>query len=458
MSRRLAFPAIIPVRNPAEEELAAAARASLPLQAGRRLADWFGDDPVDAESGWRSAHAQRDAAVTLGLVARGDTMTGETTSRLRWIYEVAYHAGYLHTSEDHELIHRAGTLCDAAERTDTQIIADWCRALDALFAHGVEHVLPPGADPAPLDLSGIGNYPIFKLLEQHGTATAEILSAEIGEGAAEGMTPSSGRQRWAAWTARHGDPTAAFLRLAAEFGVVTADGPAVSLTPLGTWTIIRQLGAKAEVLPASAALTPIQLIICRLGMSGEAFEQELHAWLAAREPAGAVTALLEAAAEEDAAYLTTGVQIAAGIKGDTEDAWLSAMSLPAIRPYAVAELNRRAGHDAQHDPLPGLEPFECDAVVMASQAIVAGYATGGAEGVAAALRQAAAPGSESALFEQMWRSRHVIAEQALTTAGKLHPDKKVAKAARAASLKAASVRNPPGAADQPGSRQTRARV
>ncbi len=172
-------------------------------------------------------------------------------------------------------------------------------------------------------------------------------------------------------------------------------------------------GAKIEVLPASTALTPLRLIICRLGMSGEAFEQELHAWLAAREPAGAVTALLEAAAEEDAAYLTTGAQIAAGIEGDTEAAWLSAMSLPAIRPYAVAELNRRAGRDARHDPLPGLEPAECDAVVMASRAIVAGYATGGADGVAAAVRQAAAPGSETVLFEQMWRSRQVRGQATL---------------------------------------------
>ena len=119
------------------------------------------------------------------------------------------------------------------------------------------------------------------------------------------------------------------------------------------------------------------------------------------------------------------------------------MSLPAIRPYAIAELNRRAGRDAQHDPLPGLEPSECDAVVMASQAIVAGYATGGPDGVAAAVRRAAAPGSETVLFEQMWRSRHLIAAQALVTAGKLHPDKKIAKAARAASMKAASARNSP---------------
>ena len=126
MSRRLAFPAIIPVRNATEEQLAATARASVPLQAGRRLAAWFGDGPVDAGSGWRSAHAQQDAAVTLGLVARGDAITDETTSRLRWIYEVAYHAGYLHASEDHELIHWAGTPCDAAERTDAEIIADWC--------------------------------------------------------------------------------------------------------------------------------------------------------------------------------------------------------------------------------------------------------------------------------------------------------------------------------------------
>ena len=77
MSRRLAFPAIIPMRNAADEELAAVARASLPLQAGRRLADWFGDDAVDAESGWRSAHAQRDAAMTLSLVARGTRAAGQ---------------------------------------------------------------------------------------------------------------------------------------------------------------------------------------------------------------------------------------------------------------------------------------------------------------------------------------------------------------------------------------------
>jgi hypothetical protein len=45
------------------------------------------------------------------------------------------------------------------------------------------------------------------------------------------MMPSYGRQRWTAWTAKHGDPTAAFLRLGAELGVVTIDGPAVSPTP-----------------------------------------------------------------------------------------------------------------------------------------------------------------------------------------------------------------------------------
>ena len=441
MSGRLTFPATIPVRNVTEAELAAAARASLPLQAGRRLADWFGDGPVDAQSGWRSPCAQRDAALTLGLAAGGDAVTDEATSRLQWIYEVAYHAGYVHMSGDYELIHRAAELSGGAERTDTQIIADWCRALDALFVHGVEHALPLGADPAPLDFDGIGNFPISKLLEQHGTATAAILSAAIAEGATDGMTPSSARRQWASWTARHGDPTAAFLRLAAEFGVVAVDGPAVSITPLGTWAVTRELGAETEALPESAELTPRQLIICRLGMPGEAFERELRAWLAARGPAGAVSALLEAVADEDDVYLATGVQIAAGIEGDTDAAWRSATSLPAIRPYAVAELSRRAGRDAQHDPLPGLEPLDCDAVVMASRDVVAGYATGGCDGVAAAVRRAAAPGSEAVLFEQMWRSRHAIAHQALLTAGKLHPDKKIAKAARAALVKANSVRN-----------------
>jgi len=108
---------------------------------------------------------------------------------------------------------------------------------------------------------------------------------------------------------------------------------------------------------------------------------------------------------------------------------------------AAPELNRRAGRDAQHDPLPGLEPLDCDAVVMALRDIVAGYATGGCDGVAAAVRRAAVPCSEAVLSEQMWRCRHAIANQALPTAGKLHPDKKIAKAARAALVKANSARS-----------------
>jgi hypothetical protein len=41
----------------------------------------------------------------------------------------------------------------------------------------------------------------------------------------------------------------------------------------------------------------------------------------------------------------------------------------------------------------------------------------------------------------MWRSRHAIANQALLTAGKLRPDKTIAKAARAALVKANSARS-----------------
>src|SRR5258708_33887671 len=103
----LTFPATIPVRNATEAELAAAARACGPLHAARRLADWFGDDPVDAESGWRSAYAQQDAAVTLGLVARGGAMTAETASRLSWTYAAAFHPAYLHTRAGHAPRHRA---------------------------------------------------------------------------------------------------------------------------------------------------------------------------------------------------------------------------------------------------------------------------------------------------------------------------------------------------------------
>jgi hypothetical protein len=86
----------------------------------------------------------------------------------------------------------------------------------------------------------------------------------------------------------------------------------------------------------------------------------------AREPGSAVTELLtEAAAQSDGPrYLRTGVQVAAGISGDTDEAWREALAMPEVRPSAAAELNRRAGRDFWDNPLPGLEPIHCDSAVM----------------------------------------------------------------------------------------------
>jgi hypothetical protein len=58
----------------------------------------------------------------------------------------------------------------------------------------------------------------------------------------------------------------------------------------------------------------------------------------------------------------------------------------------------------------------------------------------AVTEQATSPASQAALFEQMWRSRHAVAEQALAVIGEWHPDKKTAKAARTAARKAVSAR------------------
>ena len=155
-------------------------------------------------------------------------------------------------------------------------------------------------------------------------------------------------------------PSGPFLRLAAEFGVVAIDGSTVAITPLAASAVIREAGAKTEMMPPSAEMTARQLIICKLGLSAGAYAEERQAWLATRDPAEAVSSLLavasDAAADGNFAYLTAAVEIAAGIQGDTETAWRSATGLPGIRPYAVAELNRRAGRNPQRNPLPGLEP------------------------------------------------------------------------------------------------------
>jgi len=250
------------------------------------------------------------------------------------------------------------------------------------------------------------------MLEQHGTATVTELSDEIALGATEGMTPSAAEHAWAAWTSKHGDPTRGYLGLAEELGVLKIDGETATLTPLGMWAMLRQLhNAHLEHLPDSAELTPYQVLVCRLGMSDEAFGRDLKCWLTAREPGSAVTELLtEAAAQSDSPlYLRTGVQIAPGISGDTDEAWREALAMPEVRPYAAAELNRRAGHDFWDNPLPGLEPIHCDSAVMASHGIIAAYegSKDPAE-VASAVREEASRNSEAAMFEEMWRSRHQV--------------------------------------------------
>jgi hypothetical protein len=438
------LPSVIPVRFPAGEELAAAMRALPVMRLARALAGWLGDEPIPIADGWQAPETRLDAARALGLVAEDGTLTDEITRRLNWIYEIAFHAGYLHT--EHGTVHRHQGLDTATEQTDAQIRTAWDGALNALFAHGVEDLLPEAANPAPLDFHGIGNFPLLAMLEQHGTATVTELSDEIALGATEGMTPSAAEHAWAAWTSKHGDPTRGYLGLAEELGVLKIDGETATLTPLGTWAMLRQLhNAHLEHLPDSAELTPYQVLVCRLGMSDEAFGRDLECWLTAREPGSAVTELLtEAAAQSDSPlYLRTGVQIAAGISGDTDEAWREALAMPEVRPYAAAELNRRAGHDFWDNPLPGLEPIHCDSAVMASHGIIAAYegSKDPAE-VASAVREEASRTSEAAMFEEMWRSRHQVAYQALAVIGQHHPDKKTAKAARATLHKASSARLP----------------
>src|SRR5207302_1039916 len=245
------------------------------MRLARALAGWVGDEPIPIADGWQAPETKLDAAGALGLVAEDGTLTDEITRRLNWIYEIAFHAGYLHT--EHGIVHRHQGLDTATEQTDAQIRTAWD-------------------------------------------------------------------------------------------GVLKIAGETATLTPLGTWAMLRQLhNAHLEHLPDSAELTPYQVLVCRLGMSDEAFGRELECWLTAREPGSAVTELLtEAAAQSDSPlYLRTGVQIAAGISGDTDEAWREALAMPEVRPYAAAELNRRAGRDFWDNPLPGLEPIHCDSAVMA---------------------------------------------------------------------------------------------
>jgi hypothetical protein len=368
--------ATIPVRLPAEEELAAVARSVLPLRQARALADWLGNTPVDHAEGFRSPRARLDAALSLGIITGDGVVTSEITGRLDWLYEVGYHAGYIHAENHFQLLHRnedlpasdgSGSLDD---RTDADVLADWEGALEALYAHGLDHVIPAGVNPKPLDFHGNGVYPLLKLLQLGGIAPVDVLAGAVAAAVTDGLPASYGRTQWAAWVAKHGDPTRAFLELTAELGALTLDGTTVTLAPLSTRFLVGEAKVGVEQLPAPADMTADQVILCRLGMGDEAFGRELDGWLAAREPAGGVRDLLAVAAEMkpgDYGYLMTALRVAADIEGDTEAVWQEAATASSlVRPHAIAELSRRAGRDPWRDPLPGLEFLDRDAVVMAS--------------------------------------------------------------------------------------------
>jgi hypothetical protein len=112
--KSIILPSVIPVRFPAGEELAAAMRALPVMRLARALAGWVGDEPIPIADGWQAPETKLDAARALGLVAEDGTLTDEITRRLNWIYEISFHAGYLHT--EHGAVHRHQGLANG--RTD----------------------------------------------------------------------------------------------------------------------------------------------------------------------------------------------------------------------------------------------------------------------------------------------------------------------------------------------------
>lgn len=440
-----------PIRLPDSSELAEAARASRMLRQARDLARWVGDGRqiTDDDELLPADAAAAAAALELPPPMRDDVdgaLPGMPDApavhhmrdipALLWLWRLAEAVEFLGMCTDH--VHVAEDLDDWDD--DDVVLGVWAGALGFLCAAS----LPLDAEIARVkrldfDVVGVIIVIMLFLARDEGAELTELREL-VRESVVDGMSAGAAKRAWTAWLRSHADPTDVFLARLEELGAAEIVGESVRLTPLGAWTVRRQLieaGVEIPLLPPTAEMTAADLLAASEGLSEDELSAECTAWLAARTPNVAATELLDAAATSVAAERMLAVSIVTELGAAAEESWRKALTRPEIRPYARMALTNISDPESA-SPVPGFEPELGDVAWLLTDVLAATDDEPEAEAVVDQFRQAVPAGEEDAIFDAMWRQPHPDVHQVLTRLGRELPDKDVAKAARRAAFRAAN--------------------
>lgn len=212
----------------------------------------------------------------------------------------------------------------------------------------------------------------------------------------------------------------------------------VRLTPIGVFAVRARLldaGVDAPAVGDLAAKGPEVLLDALPGYPERAARGEAEAWLAHRAPEAAARELLDAARGDDEAapLRRLACQQTLALVGPEAE--------PALR--AVLDDRHLGGLArvwlAEHGVPDVPEPSQDMVFWLTVDTIAAQLA---ADGDSPELRELVEglAGTSEGFFETVWRVDHPATERVLEAMGRLHPDKKAAKAARKAAFKARSRR------------------
>jgi hypothetical protein len=441
-----------PMRLPAEAELAADSRAVPLLRQVRRLAEWAG---TGRQVGWDGELTAADtvaAARELGieLPAGADVPGLRSVPELARLWHIAIGAGFTDLDIDGAQAGPGEALEAWPGGSDEEVLDVWCAALSCVLDHlEVDAALDPDRSGG-LDFrgAGVGLVLMLFLVRGDGVAVREASDA-IQQDATADLPMDDATQTWASWTQAHGDPAAALLSWLARLGAVSLtgepagvpveaeDGPLAQLTSLGRWAMREQLteeDVEIPLLPPVAEMTAADLVAATLDVPEPDAVAETQAWLELRSPETAATELLAVAAGGDASERMLAVATVTELGSAAEPAWRQVLNRPELRPYAKIALTELAG-GSPDNPLPGLEPEPGDLAWLLIDLLAVIPPDDPGE-LAIQLADSVPVGREREAFDAMARSAHPDAGRVLTLIGKLHPDKRIAKAARTSAYQA----------------------